>query len=238
MKQNRAAELEEYVRRILPQMGSLYCAAHAMTGNRDQAEVLLATALCEAFAQSDALSTRASLRSGVLREMKRGALAQRPGSHAEVDFEGLLTGAQEENADLPLAQAIAALPAAVQRMLVLKYGAQLPAHAIAQLLGREPEEVKGTLLRVRRRLMRSVDTQKETPVAFEQRLTREIRRCMSRTGARQASIDRVLCALEEDAGAQHAGRHWVGRAVKAILWTLLTLLLAAAAWLLAVLAAG
>lgn len=235
MKPNRTTALEEYVRRILPQTGSLYCAAHAMTGNREQAEVLLGTALCNSFAESDAISTRASLRAGVLREMKRCALAavQQGAQRPENDFCGLCAPGEE---DTPLYRAIAASPASIQRVLILKYGAQLPTHVIAQLLDVDQEEVRASLGRARRQLMRGEETKKETLVSFEQRLTAEVRRGMSRTGAQQADVSRILRTFEEDARGRHAAGHWLGKAVRGVLLTALTALLAAAIWLVAVLA--
>ena len=91
MRHNETTAAEEYTRRVLPQLGGLYCAAHAMTGSRENAEVLLCTALSDYFAMNDVLSARASLRSGILREMKNRALSMRQEEKRapETDFSGL-----------------------------------------------------------------------------------------------------------------------------------------------------
>ena len=149
MRHNETTAAEAYTRRVLPQLGGLYCAAHAMTGSRENAEVLLCTALSDYFAMNDVLSARASLRSGILREMKNRALSMRQEEKRapEEDFAGLTISkdAQGRTESTPLLDSLTQLPAQTQRLLILKYGCQLPAHAIAQLLETEPEEVKRAL---------------------------------------------------------------------------------------------
>lgn len=239
MRYNETTAAEEYTRRVLPQLGGLYCAAHAMTGSRENAEVLLCTALSDYFAMNDVLSARASLRSGILREMKNRALSMRQEEKRapETDFSGLTIprDAQGRPESTPLLDSLTQLPAQTQRLLILKYGCQLPAHAIAQLLETEPEEVKRALGKTRRQLIRVQGLQKEHTAAFEQELTREIRRAMSKTGGEQVDVTQILRTLEEDIAAVHVSRHWAGRAIRGMLLTLLIAVLVAAVWVVAVL---
>lgn len=239
MRQNENTAAEEFIRRVLPQLGTLYCAACAMTGSRENAEVLLCTALSEYFAGNDVLSVRASLRSGILHEMKNRALSLQKEKTApvEVDFPGLSAqktapGQQEPSA---LSERLTQLPAQTQRLLILKYGCQLPTHAIAQLLMTDPEEVRHALGKTRRQMIRALGLQKEHAATFEQELTHEIRRAMSRTGGEMADVTQILRTLEEDIAGVHVSRHLAGRILRGVLLALVIAVLAAAIWVVAVL---
>ena len=239
MRHNETTAAEEYTRRVLPQIGSLYCAAHAMTGSRENAEVLLSTALSDYFAMNDVLSARASLRSGILHEMKNRALSmqQEEKRVPEKDFSGLTIprDAQGRPESSPLLDSLTQLPAQTQRLLILKYGCQLSAHTIAQLLENDLDEVKHALGRIRRQIIRTQDLKKEHTAAFEQDLTREIRRAMSKTGSEQADVTRILRMLEEDIASVHTPRNWAGRLIRGTLLTLFIAVLVTTVWVIAVL---
>lgn len=238
MRNTETSAAEEYARRILPQVGFLFCAAHAMIGSRERAEVLLGTALSDFFAANDVFSARASLRSGILHEMKSGAMdmLRSDNQTAESDFPGFVPRnlAQGETVG-PLVEHLSALPASVQRMMALKYGCQLNTHAIAALTQTAQEEVKTALGRARRQLIRSQGLHKDNAASLEQQLTREIRQAMSRSGSERADVSQILRTLEEDLASVRTSGHWVSRILRGVFMALLVCLLVAAAWILAVL---
>lgn len=238
MRNTEASAAEEFARRILPQVGFLFCAAHAMIGSRERAEVLLGTALSDFFAANDVFSARASLRSGILHEMKSCAMDMLRSDTQPVpnDFPGIAPrNLPQGEAVSPLIEHLSSLPASVQRMMALKYGCQLNTHAIAALTQTTQEEVKTALGRARRQLIRAMGLQRENAAALEQQLTREIRQAMSRSGSEKADVSQILRTLEEDLAGVRTSGHWVSRILRGVLLTLLVCLLVAAAWLLAVL---
>ncbi len=146
MSDSREDEFDAYVRRL---ERSLLRTAYLLTGDSHDAEELVQTALTALYRSWDKVRDPESLDGYVRRFMvnAHNSAWPKPWRRREVSSAGLVAGTVDQTAPDPdtrkaLTALIKALPPKQRTVIVLRYYEDLPATAIADLLGVSPGTVR------------------------------------------------------------------------------------------------
>jgi len=222
-----------YSERLQPQLRLFYRAAHAITGNRRQAECVLSNAVLGAYLNRTEWRERMSFREGVLRAVYNEAcdqLSREP--DADWDWTGITKDIDGEH---PLLDILATEPPEAQRTMILRYGCSLPAKEIGMLTGRLPEKVREQLNRCQVRAERELYAKGIACKPFERYAAKELRHWLNRENSEPIDIGYFLSTFEKDAVGAHQPRHVIARIFRGFFAILGAVILAIGVWLMAVL---
>lgn len=228
MAYSEAEEFQLFIGRIRPIYHYLFNLAHAITGNRDQAEYALQSAMLGSWSAGDATASRHGFREGLRSGVIRAAL--RTGQGREIDWDGL--NAPTENSD-PIMLSIVQESTETRRLLALRHGCGLSPRRIARLTGQDLSRIQTLLhrfdVRTRRRLS---STERRR---YDLRINRAVRSLLFQPSHQAPEIGSVLRTFQADAADVIQPSRLPARIVRAIVMTVLALLCIIAFWLTAVL---
>lgn len=219
-------DFQSYFARLRPIYHQLFNLAHAVTGNRDQAEYSLQFAMLDCWASGDASASNHGFREGLRSSTLRAALRTAAEEEAEFDWNNL--SARDGEAD-PLLRQIRQEPVELRRMLALHYGCGLSPRRIARLMDADVSRVRALFKRYEARARRRHAGRSDAV------LGRLIRACLSESSPQAPSMSSVFRSFRADAMAIARPNHLPARILRAIFALILALLCVIAFWLAAVL---
>ena len=216
MARAESEDYRQYFSRIRPIYNRLFGIAHAVTGNCDQAEYAVQSAMldCRDLAGISVgnHAFRETLRSSVL-----SAALQLTDTDEDVEFDWNGLSAAGE----PIAAQIAQEPPENQRILVLKYGCGLSVRRIARICDTDARHVVSVLHRFETRMCRKLPDLAHS--GFDTRVTHAINAALDSPNASIPEIGSVFRAFLSDACVQPLPSRIPARILKAIvLFTLIT----------------
>ena len=228
MTQSAAEEFQLFIGRTRPISHQLFNLAHAVTGNCEQAEYALQSAMLDSWSAGEASASHHGFREGLRSGVIRAAL--RTEQRGEMDWDGLNT--PPENAD-SLLMAIVQENAETRRLLALRYGCGLSPRRIARLTGQDAGRVQTLLHRFEAR------TRRRLPAAerrrYEGRIKRAVRSLMFQPCPQAPEMSSVLRTFQTDAAEVFQPSRLPARILHIIATVALCLFCIIAFWLTAVL---
>lgn len=228
MARTEAEEFQLFIGRIRPVYHQLFNLAHAITGNCEQAEYALQSAMLDSWSAGDASASQHGFREGLRSGVIRAAL--RLGQSGETDWDGL--SGPTESSD-PVLMAIVQENTDVRRLLALRHGCGLSPRRIARLTGMEKDRVQTLLHRF------DVRTRRRLPAAdrrrYEIRINRAVRSQLFQPSPRAPEMGSVLRTFQADAAEVLQPSRLPARILRSILVAVLALFCIVAFWFIAVL---
>lgn len=222
-----------YSERLQPQIRLFYRAAHAITGSRHLAEIVLSNAVLNAYLNRSDWRERMSFREGVLRAIFNEASDQmKREPDADWDWTGIVP---DTDGECPLLDILASEPPEAQRTMLLRYGCNLPAKEIGVLTGRLPEKVREQLSRCQVRAERELHAREVNFKPFDRYAGKELRQWLNRENSEPINVGYFLATFEKDAVGAHQPRRVVAQVIRGIFVILGAIILAFGVWLIAVL---
>ena len=220
MKRDPASEEERYrfFQRASELLPELYCMAYAICGTREAAEYALQLALIEAWGGD--LRGQFGFREGLRHLLRDQAQARQEAEDPEWDA-------------LIEIEELAQETTATRRMAALKYGCGLSARRVAQRMGMRASEVRQSLDRLERRVMRRLPSgHRRRPDLY---LSDAIARRFAAGDPGMPSAAAIYRAFAAEADEPGESRRLAGKVLRGVTFAVLAAMCAVLFWLIAVL---